>query len=557
MNETNNASAMFAPIWRRKWLIVGVAVLVAIGSYFYYKHERPSYLATTQIYLGAGAEEQVPGNRTVVGSAKKGGSLEPAAQAVLINSAIIKAPVRLQLHKMRKTRAVKTALTGKVKAKAAEKSEFVTVTTEVHSARGAALLANLTAETYVKRENAKYTRGVEAAIALARRQLHRVEANEEAPAAKSGSKGGGSARKSASVTLQVTNLSAKINQLETELGIVNVKQVNPVKIAAVQEISASPKRNAIFGFAIGLLLASLVAYALAGLDHRLRTLTDIEGAFGGAEILAALRAVRTPIVRGDGSPRPSNVLREPLQRLHTNLQVGSVNASSNGHGAAAKPRTIMFVSADAGDGQTTVVADLALIQADAGERVAIVEADLRRPALAGMLGLDDKPGLADVLESRLSIGEAIQSVGRPAPAQTEESSGAQGAVLAARATGSAAVLVGDAGVANPPALLAGPTMAELIRELGESHDYVLIDAPGPLEVSDGIPLLGLVDGIIIVARAGQTRDISARRLTELLARTPSAPVLGVVANGVSQRDVSRYGFSAYNPRRWRRGPFRR
>jgi Mrp family chromosome partitioning ATPase len=100
-------------------------------------------------------------------------------------------------------------------------------------------------------------------------------------------------------------------------------------------------------------------------------------------------------------------------------------------------------------------------------------------------------------------------------------------------------------------------MAELIRELGESHDYVLIDAPGPLEVSDGIPLLGLVDGIIIVARAGQTRDISARRLTELLARTPSAPVLGVVANGVSQRDVSRYGFSAYNPRRWRRGPFRR
>ncbi len=88
-------------------------------------------------------------------------------------------------------------------------------------------------------------------------------------------------------------------------------------------------------------------------------------------------------------------------------------------------------------------------------------------------------------------------------------------------------------------------MGEMLHAVAEEFDYVLIDASPPLEVSDVLPLLALADGIIIVARVGQTRELSARRLVQLLARTPSAPVLGVVANGVSQRDIRMYGFSAY------------
>ncbi len=57
--------------------------------------------------------------------------------------------------------------------------------------------------------------------------------------------------------------------------------------------------------------------------------------------------------------------------------------------------------------------------------------------------------------------------------------------------------------------------------------------PSPLEVSDAMPLLAAVDAIVLVARAGHTHERSARRLWQLLASTPTAPVLGVVANGVS------------------------
>jgi Mrp family chromosome partitioning ATPase len=66
-----------------------------------------------------------------------------------------------------------------------------------------------------------------------------------------------------------------------------------------------------------------------------------------------------------------------------------------------------------------------------------------------------------------------------------------------------------------------------------------------------MPLLGLVDGIVIVARIGHTRENSAARLVQLLKQTPSAPVLGVVANAVSQADVEKYGLAGQRTRRWR------
>lgn len=549
---------MFAPLWRRKWLILAVGILVALGTYFYYKREHPSYLATTQVYLGAGAEEQAQIGTSGATTSKKGAALEPAAQATLINSAIIKAAVREHLREQRKTKAAHAALKGKVKTKSVEKSEFLTISAEAHNAPGAVLLANLTAETYVNRENRKYRREVESALSLTRRQLRRIEASEDqriveaSTSTEKSSKSSSSKNNapSASETLQAANLSAKINQLEAGLSIVNVRQLDPAKRNHVEVISSSPKKNGIFGFAIGVLLASLAVYVLARFDDRLRRLAEIEEVFQ-TRILTALRTVAHPIVHRDGTPTPSKNLREPLQRLHTTLQLGDAH-EQNGR---AQPRTLLFLSADAGDGQSTVLADLALIQSDAGERVAIVEADFRRPVLAKLLDVSDRPGVADVLEGRLTLGEAMQDVAAlPVAAGAEGDSVAAGGVataVEAPATGSTSILVGSSAVANPPALLSGTAVDELLRSAAEEFDYTLIDTPPPLEVSDALPLLRLVDGIVIVARIGHTRTASANRLMQLLARTPSAPVLGVVANGVSAKDIKKYGFSAYSGPSWR------
>jgi Mrp family chromosome partitioning ATPase len=553
MNETTDATAIFAPIWRRKWLILIVGVLVAAGSYLYYKHERPLYSATTQIYLGNGAEEQ---NQISVGGSggiKKASAPNPATQAVLINSSIIKEAVHDRLRKERKSAAARAALKGKAKAKSSEKSEFISITAEARSARGVALLANMTAQAYVKRQNEHYRRQVEAAITLTRRQVRRIEAGET-PHTSSKGKSGSKSASSTTATLQAATLNSKINQLEANLPVKQVTQVDPATRRQAQLVSPHPKSNAIFGFAIGLLLAAIVAYAASRFDRRLRSLSAIEEVYK-TQILTALQAVRRPLVRRDGQPAPAPPLREGLWRLQTTLQVGhNANANANGNGSAERgPRVILCVSADPGDGKSTVVGTLALAQAETGERVAVVEADFRRPVQGKLLGVDGPQGLADVLSGRLTIEEAMQEVSlvRPGAAVGSPQSPTAGTATVLESTGSVSVLAGATMVANPPALLARPAMAELSRTLRDSFDHVLIDAPPPLQVSDVIPLMAMVDGIMIVARLGHTRETSAQRLLQLLQQTPSAPVLGVVANAVSQSDIEKYGLSGRYKRGWR------
>jgi Mrp family chromosome partitioning ATPase/capsular polysaccharide biosynthesis protein len=551
MNDNPEATAIFAPIWKRKWMILIVALIAAGGSYFYYNRQPPRYSASTQLYLGNGAEEQASvsgsgGKHSSGGGGKKAGGISPATQAQLINSSIVKSLVRERLRKQHKNAAVHAALKGKAKAKAASKSEFITIAGEARSPLGVALLVDATAQAWIKRENSRYHREVESAIALTRRQIRKIEAETAGHPSKGSSAGKGKA--SATSTLQVATLSQKINQLEEDLPISQITQVDPATRKSATLVAPHPKSNAIFGFVVGLLLAVFAAYGLGRLDRRLRSLGAIEGIFG-APILTALPAVRRPILHPEGHPLVAKALREALWRLQSTLQVG---LTSEQEGASA-PRVILCVSADAGDGKSTLVAGLALAQSDAGERVAVIEADFRRPVQSRLLDLSGGQGLADVLDGRLTVEEAMQQVSliRPEAGVSAGPVAAGATATLAQSSGAISVLVGRTDVTNPPAVLSRPAMTDLPRALAEEYDYVLIDAPAPLQVSDVMPLLALVDGIVIVARAGHTREASARRLVQILKQTPSAPVLGIAANAVSQADKEKFGLSARTGRRWR------
>jgi Mrp family chromosome partitioning ATPase/capsular polysaccharide biosynthesis protein len=553
MNQTTDANAIFAPIWKRKWLILIVGLLVAAASYYYYDRKPKLYSATTQLYLGNGAEEQQQiGTSGTGGGGKKGASANPATQALLINSSIIRDAVKARLRKEHRSSAVRAALKGKTKTKATTKSEFITIDGEAHNARGAALLVNITAQEYIKRANAHHHKEVAAALALARRQVRKIEVGEAARTSSKGKSGGKSAS-STTETLQAATLSNKINQLEADLSVKEVAQVDPATRRGSKLLSPHPRTNAIFGFALGLLLAALAAYVRSRLDRRLRSLSAIEAVYE-AQILTALPSVKRPILRRDEAPAPAKPLLEALWRLQTTLQLGyAAPNGTSGNGQGRIPRVILCVSADAGDGKSTLLATLALAMADTGERVALVEADFRRPVQGRLLGVDGQAGLADVLTGRLTVREAAQTVSL-AHAQASVNPGEPSAGAVATmvdSAGSVSLLAGSTAVANPPSLLARASMTELLHTLAEEYQYVLIDAPSPLQVSDVMSLLGLVDGIVIVARIGHTRENSAARVVQLLKQTPSAPTLGVVANVVSQADIEKYGLAGQRTRRWR------
>jgi Mrp family chromosome partitioning ATPase/capsular polysaccharide biosynthesis protein len=529
MNETTDATSIFAPLWRRKWLILAVGLVVGAGSYVYYKRERPLYQTSTQIYLGAGSEEAPVGEKV---TAKAPGS-SAGEQAAVINSIVVES-VRKQLRREHRAAVAKGA---KVKAKAPEKSQFIAITAEAHTASGAMLVANLTAQTYIRRQHANHQRAIEQAISIARRQLRRVEA-AKAPTTSAGAKAKTSAPSTTTI-IQSATLNTKINELEASLAVQGAQQIKPATTA--QLLSPKPRKDAEFGFVLGVILAAIAAYVLSRFDRRLRSLAGIEQVFQ-SQILTALPKVGNPIIHRDGQPTPSKLLLEPLQRLQTALHL----AGMPGQEADTSRRVILFISPDAGDGKSTLVADLALVQRDAGQRVAIVEANFRRPIQAKLLGLESAQGLAAVLAGTLSVEDAAQRVmptHPPVEPEAAEATAGQASTAVDSRAGSLFLLAGGGPVVNPPAALANGTVMPLLRSLAADFDYVLIDAPSPLEVSDAMPMLSMVDGIVIVARVGHTREASAQRLAQLLARAASAPVLGVAANCAARADSERYGFS--------------
>jgi protein-tyrosine kinase len=548
MNETTDASAIFAPIWRRKWLILIVGLLVAVLAYVYYKRQASVYSVTTQVYLANGTEEQsllsseqgkkAPNERAITD------------QATIVNSNLIGEAVRGQLRK----EDARAALKGKAKAKAAAGSDFITITAEAGNAKAAAKLANTYAQTYITRQRKTYQKEVRAAIVATRKERERVEAQANAPKIRTGGKGSTSSSvSSGAAALQVATLVSREGQFLSDLSVSTVSQVSPATAKKAELLSPMPKKNAIFGFVLGILLASIAAYALGRFDRRLRSLAAVEDMFH-APILAAIPHVNRPLVHRDGRPALATPLLEPLRRAHTALQLGNMVERTQD----APPRLLLALSADGGDGRSTLVAGLALVQRDAGERVAVVESDFRRPVLAKLLDVSDTHGLAQVLAGRSTIEDAAQRVGyAPAQARADSASSTGGGVSTAvetiSETGSASVFVSGGPAANPPALLAGRSTVEFLHSLSEDFDSVLIDAPSPVEFSDVLPLLHLVDGIVILARLGHTREASAQRLVEILQRSPSAPILGVVANDVKPRELARLGFSPLGGERGRIG----
>ncbi len=550
MNETTDATSILRPLWRRKWLILAVAIVVGVASYFYYKHQTREFQSTTQVYLGAAAEEAAPGEKV----STKGQATAIANQVQIINTIVVE-----QVKRSLRAKDAKLVRGAKVRAKAPEKTEFITITAEAHTARGSAALANATARTFIRRQTVSRRRAIERAIAIARRQLRRIEAaNVPKPAAKTPSSSTSASKEptvttkgpSTSSLLQAAQLNSKINQLEASLSVTGAQQIKPAKPGTAALLSPKPRKNAIFGFVIGLVLAMIAAYVLDRFDRRLRSLEDIEGAFG-LRILTGLPKVRRPLVRRGADPAPSRFLVEPLRRLHTALALGVTPDPRR----ARPSRTVLVVSADAGDGKSTLAAGLALVARDSGERVALVEANFRRPVQARLLGLDGAHGLAEVLGGRLTTAQAMQRVQPIAPASLAEPPGPAPApapvatMVESEEAGALFLLAGGGAVANPPALLGHEAMGELLRSISDEFDYVVIDAPSPLVVSDSIPLLRLVDAVVVVGRAGHTRDASAQRLVQLLGQSEVKP-LGAVANCLTRRDLDRHGFTSGDDGSW-------
>ena len=192
---------------------------------------------------------------------------------------------------------------------------------------------------------------------------------------------------------------------------------------------------------------------------------------------------------------PQSPRSEAFRQLRTNLQFVDVD----------QPRKVVVVTSSLpAEGKSTTLANLAIALASAGQRVAVVEADLRRPMLAELLGLDRSVGLTSVLAGRVEVSHAIQHW-----------------------SGGVDVLASGPLPPNPSELLASGQMASLVAQLREEYDAVLIDTPPLLPVTDAAAVAPASDGVILVCRYKTTKRDQLRTAVQAV-RSASAPVLGTV-----------------------------
>jgi polysaccharide biosynthesis transport protein len=317
--------------------------------------------------------------------------------------------------------------------------------------------------------------------------------------------------------------------LKQRLRELTIAEVAPVGVSQVERaevptsaVSPHPLRNTVIGAILGLVIGFAFAIWLERRDQRLRDAHDLEAAFG-RPILGRIPQSRTLARSSPGTGALAPPEEEAFRTLRANLR-----HVLDEEGA----RSVLVTSANPGEGKTTVAWNLARAEAAFGAKVLMVEADMRRPVLARRLGASATPGLSQLLTAEGRLEDLIQSTG------FQEA--ANGNAPAARLD----VLLAGTPPSNPAELLGSDRMRAVLEAIPEAYDLVVLDTPPASVVSDVIPMLDSVGGVVVVGRLGMTTYESAVVLREQLENL-DAPVLGVVVNSdLTNLAAVRYSYAA-------------
>jgi len=264
-----------------------------------------------------------------------------------------------------------------------------------------------------------------------------------------------------------------------------------------------------------LAVGGLNVYVLDILDDRFRSPEELK-LYLGAPVLAMVRQLQVSDDLGLAGMQtniaPDAVESEAFRTLRTALALSPHETGQ-----------IVISSSEPGDGKTTVLINLAISSTQAGKKTLLIDADLRRPGLTKILGMQGESGLSDLLRSEEDIGEmAAQFV------NSTEIDGLD-------------VLPSGPRRPSPAELLSGPRFGDLLAWAGSVYDQVLIDSPPVLAASDAQMIGRCVDGLILVVNPTKNRRRSVVRAAESFTAV-GINIVGVVANRIDSDRNSDYGY---------------
>ncbi|MEK5139235.1 CpsD/CapB family tyrosine-protein kinase [Priestia sp. FSL W8-0001] len=205
---------------------------------------------------------------------------------------------------------------------------------------------------------------------------------------------------------------------------------------------------------------------------------------------------------------PKSPTAEQYRTLRSNIQFSNVDKDI---------KSIVMTSSGPGEGKSTTAANLAIVYAQQGSKVLLVDADLRKPTAHYSFKLENFIGFTSILTKNTLLKESVQSTEIP----------------------NLSVLTSGPIPPNPSELLASIQMKKLLQEMKEEFDFIILDTPPTLAVTDAQILANQADGTILVVSSGKAEKSSAIRAKELLINA-NANILGVVLNNRKVEESGNY-----------------
>ena len=511
---TKDLGGYLAILWRWKFLFLFFLIATPLIAYLVESSQAAVYQSKALV----GVSQTTVSNSTLAGGA--GGSFttaNPTAIAQLVTTT----PVAEAAASMFHPPADPSQIASEVTATGDTTTDFVTITAEDRNPSRAAAIANAFAHAIGANQQQAGINTINTNLAGLRSQLRHLGPND--PAA-----------------LQIQQ---QISTLEAARG---TQGSNAVILQAATPASAAVGLNTHRVLEIGLLIGLLLGLGAVVLannaDRRLRTPADLE------------RMANLPLLAAIPSSAFSAKLdakqdEETFHMLRTALAYFRLDTDGD-HGTAGRGglSSILITSPGEKEGKTTVAVGLALAIAAAGLRVTVIDADLRRAQLGPRFGIAEKTGLNGVRATETGLGAVLAG----------ESTLEDVLVRYPLDDTDGQLMIVPAGpLRRKPGVLVGSEAMRAVLAAAESaSDLVIIDSPAALAISDSVPLMELVSGVVLVARMEHSTRAAVARVQKVVQRAGGV-TLGVVATGVTRIGYGYYYSPKYymtnGGRRGRRG----
>lgn len=488
-SQQQDARAFLRSLWRWKWLILALLIVVPAASYALEARKERKYRSAALIRVEAINVDASLFPQASVGS-----------QSILSVARLVR--TRTIAHaagQLMRPPEPGVPLLGRIDVAPDTETGFLSINATDPNAPRAAAIANAFAVAISANRTATFVGQINFAIANVKRQLAGLSRRD------------------------VVNRNQLNGQLERLRSLRDAQRPDAAIVERAVASSTPVGRNTRRAIELGLVIALLLsvgAVALAeNVDRRIRSPDELEELTG----LPLLSTIPASAFGADTREEEAfQMLRGALTYFNVDRRVNSVVIASPGQE----------------DGKTTVAVRLALSLYRAGKHVILVDADLRHASVASRLGINATDGLAAVVVGERHLFEVLHPAHIDAPDTPDR--------------GSLRVLPAGTPPPNPAEILSSPALRRVLTDLEERSDIVIVDTAAALAVSDALPLLQAASGVVLIARVNRSTRAALKRLQQVV-ESASGTVLGVVATGTSPRTHGYgYGYGYAEPKK-RRG----